>query len=136
MKKIMLTMLAVFALAACSASTPAASTAAAGTATPSPSASPAYDDANACTAYQDAITTGVPQAIEASYAAQNNQPLATWDFVTDAAYNADPHLQALVGKWSRDDQGQNGTEAAYSVLMSDERAIAAWCAKQGDPVTG
>jgi len=94
----------------------------------------AYDDANACTAFSDALNGGVPPAIEASYASQYGQPLSTDDFVTDAAYNADPHLQALVQQW-RDAGDSSPAEPGYfEALGKAENAVKTWCAKQGSPV--
>jgi len=127
-------------LAACSAAQPARPAAAAGQ---SPgaregaaSAGTAYDDANACTAFSDALKGGVPPAIEASYASQYGQPLSTRDFVTDAAYNADPRLQALVQQWNDAADSSPAEPGYFKTLGKAENAVKAWCAKQGSPVGG
>jgi hypothetical protein len=116
----------VAALAGCSSAQ-----AAAAHRTPSPSASPTYDDAGACQAFQAAMTIGVPPAIESPYQGW----LTTFEYVTDASRHADPHLQALIQQWSDDDEDMGLLPSYYGAFKRDVKAVAAWCAKQGDQVT-
>lgn len=135
-------MLAAAALTLGACSTSGSSTASAppstiqAAAAPSASASPSYDDSAPCTAFEDALTTGVPADIQASYQAENNQPLPTGDFVQDEAQEyGDPHIRQLITTWLAAEQADPQMPGYFTTLKKADSAVRAYCASKGFPIT-
>jgi hypothetical protein len=100
--------------------TPPPSSAVPASAVPASTAPPVYSDAQACQAFHDAITTGIPAA---DLATMNVNQMNTLDWLQSQEGNADPNLVNLINNFVT----TWGDPADLTGIHQAQAAVTAWC---------